>query len=175
MVFVMFAGTDTSSQSMNRIAQCLANHPQWLDALWEEQKALIEEFGEDINRKVCFSPTECPPPSVFCRTLRLVGGHLRLVSGHPPPSVLWGIYTLRVLGPCAVPFSAKVTDAYDRHTLMGSHGHILWTHQARRRLTASCISRLHFMHVLHAFRWCREVMWLLRWCKKLCASGHLSG
>ena len=50
--FLMFAGTDTTAVTICRAMQCLASHPEWLEALAEEQQRLIAEHGEKIDRKV---------------------------------------------------------------------------------------------------------------------------
>ena len=52
VMFLMFAGTDTTAATMCRAVQHLAQHPQWMDMLWEDQQRLIAEFGEEIDRKV---------------------------------------------------------------------------------------------------------------------------
>lgn len=58
VVFLQFAGTDTTAYALTRGALLLAEHPQWHEALWEEQQALMEEFGDAIDRRVL------PPPLV---------------------------------------------------------------------------------------------------------------
>lgn len=51
-MFLQFAGTDTTSHSLIRLAVALAQYPEWHEALWVEQQRLIEEFGPDIDRRV---------------------------------------------------------------------------------------------------------------------------
>jgi cytochrome P450 len=48
----MFAGTDTTSRMLARIVMYLSQHPQWLEAAWQEQRTLVAEFGESLDRKV---------------------------------------------------------------------------------------------------------------------------
>lgn len=52
LLFMQFAGTDTVSYGMTRMAVWLARYPQWHAALWEEQKRLMEEYGPEIDRRV---------------------------------------------------------------------------------------------------------------------------
>lgn len=48
-----FAATENSSYLLCNATMLLARHPEWLEALWNEQRALMEEFGEDnFDRKV---------------------------------------------------------------------------------------------------------------------------
>ena len=50
--FLLFSGTDTTAYTAARLMQRLAKHPEWLDALWEEQQRLMAEFGEELDRRV---------------------------------------------------------------------------------------------------------------------------
>lgn len=51
--FLMFAGTDTTSNLLLRIAIVLTRHPEWFQKLQEEQDRLRQEFGDTLDRKVC--------------------------------------------------------------------------------------------------------------------------
>lgn len=50
---VMSVGSLSLSHHLLREVVELANKPQWLDALWEEQQRLMEEYGPELNRQVC--------------------------------------------------------------------------------------------------------------------------
>lgn len=52
--FLLFSGTDTTAYTATRLLQRLAKHPQWLDALWDEQQRLMAEYGEELDRRVRF-------------------------------------------------------------------------------------------------------------------------
>ena len=59
---LMFAGTDTSSLSLSNAMKYLAKYPEWMTALADEQRHLIEEHGPEITQKVrplCLS-VDCP-------------------------------------------------------------------------------------------------------------------
>jgi cytochrome P450 len=53
IVFLIFAGTDTTAYTFTRLMQFLAKYPEWLQALTDEQAALVAEFGPDISQQVC--------------------------------------------------------------------------------------------------------------------------
>ena len=54
IVMLNFAATENSSYLLCNAIMLLAQHPQWLEAIYEEQKQLMEEYGEDnFHRKVC--------------------------------------------------------------------------------------------------------------------------
>lgn len=57
--FMQAAGTDTTGYTMTRAVVWLCKHPEWLQALWEEQQRLIAEYGDAIDRRVriCFAMT----------------------------------------------------------------------------------------------------------------------
>ena len=48
----MVAGMETTTFTVSQATRLLAQHPEWLQALWEEQERLIEEFGPSIDRRV---------------------------------------------------------------------------------------------------------------------------
>lgn len=52
VIMLMIVGTDTT-HSISKTMMFLAKHPQWMTALAEEQKRLIAEHGEELDRKVC--------------------------------------------------------------------------------------------------------------------------
>lgn len=53
VVMLNFAATENSSYALCQATMLLARHPEWFDAIWEEQKELIAQYGEDtIDRKV---------------------------------------------------------------------------------------------------------------------------
>jgi cytochrome P450 len=60
VMFLQFAGTDTTSYSMTRAAVWLARYPEWHDALWAEQQRLMAEYGDVIDRRV---RTSAPLPA----------------------------------------------------------------------------------------------------------------
>ena len=49
----MVAGMDTTTLIVSHATRYLAQHPDWLQALWEEQERLMAEFGTTIDRRVC--------------------------------------------------------------------------------------------------------------------------
>lgn len=63
VVMLNFAATENSSYALCQATMLLARHPEWLDAIWEEQKELIAQYGEDtIDRKVHIPNTPCLLP-----------------------------------------------------------------------------------------------------------------
>jgi cytochrome P450 len=52
IVLLMFAGTDTTLLSMLEIVKRLVRNPEVLERAAEEQRRLIEEFGETFDRHV---------------------------------------------------------------------------------------------------------------------------
>jgi len=56
--FLMFAGTDTTSNALLRMAVLLNRYPDWFRRMQAEQDRLREEYGDTIDRRVCK-----PPPS----------------------------------------------------------------------------------------------------------------
>lgn len=58
VIMLMFVGTDTTSYTMSRCMIWLSKHPEWLQALNEEQDRLIAEHGPELTpkvRKSCYS------------------------------------------------------------------------------------------------------------------------
>ena len=51
-MLIVVAGMDTTTLIVTQATRFLARHPEWLQALWEEQERLIAEFGPDIDRRV---------------------------------------------------------------------------------------------------------------------------
>lgn len=68
IVFLQFAGTDTTAYAMTRAAMYLAEYPKWHQELWEEQQALMAEYGDTIDRRV--RPPPLPPP-LLCSIMYL--------------------------------------------------------------------------------------------------------
>lgn len=52
VIGIMFAGTDTTSYTISRSMQWLAKHPEWLEALIEEQTRLKAEYGPELDQTV---------------------------------------------------------------------------------------------------------------------------
>ena len=48
----MHAGTDTTCFLVSRAFQLLSRHPSWLDKLWDEQQAIMQQHGTSINATV---------------------------------------------------------------------------------------------------------------------------
>ena len=61
IVFLQFAGTDTTAYAMTRAALYLAEYPEWHQELWQEQQELMAEYGDTIDRRV-----RPPPLSSLC-------------------------------------------------------------------------------------------------------------
>ena len=59
IVFLQFAGTDTTAYAMTRAALYLAEYPEWHQELWQEQQELMAEYGDTIDRRVR------PPPRLL--------------------------------------------------------------------------------------------------------------
>ena len=76
VVILLFAGTETTAQTMCLAMQCLASHPCWLDALGEEQQRLIAEHGEEIDRKVRATPVATPVSHTPLRSYAMAFMHL---------------------------------------------------------------------------------------------------
>jgi cytochrome P450 len=51
-VFLMLAGTDNTAYTLLRAVMLLAEHPQWLRAMADEQTRLVAENGDTINKQV---------------------------------------------------------------------------------------------------------------------------
>lgn len=66
--FLMFAGTDTTTQALLTMAILCHRHPQWFRKLQQEQDRLRAEFGDTLDRKACL-PAAPPPPSVTAAVL----------------------------------------------------------------------------------------------------------
>ena len=50
-----FAATENSSYLLCNAIMLLAQHPEWLLAIYEEQKVLMHEYGPDNwDRRVCY-------------------------------------------------------------------------------------------------------------------------
>lgn len=47
IVMLNFAATENSSYLLCNAIMLLAQHPEWLDAIYEEQKVLMDEYGPD--------------------------------------------------------------------------------------------------------------------------------
>ena len=60
---VMSVGSLSLSHHLLREVVELANKPQWLAALWEEQKQLMEEYGPGLGRQVRI---HSPPYTFSC-------------------------------------------------------------------------------------------------------------
>jgi cytochrome P450 len=73
--FLMFAGTDTTLLSMLEIVKGLVRNPEVLEKAAEEQRMLIDKFGEKFDRHVC----------ILCDHVVL----LREVMWGAPSSSLW--------------------------------------------------------------------------------------
>lgn len=58
--FLMFGGTDTTTQALVRMVVLLHRHPQWFRRLQQEQHRLRAEFGDTLDRK------ERLPPACVC-------------------------------------------------------------------------------------------------------------
>lgn len=78
---LMMAGIDTTSYVIGETTRFLVRHPEWLEALWQEQQRLIAEFGEDIDRKVRDTPVATPH-----RHLESLWAFLRICA----PGLAWG-------------------------------------------------------------------------------------
>lgn len=52
VLFLSFAGTDTTAYVISKTMTYLASHPEWMTALADEQTRLIAEYGEELDRKV---------------------------------------------------------------------------------------------------------------------------
>lgn len=52
VLFLMFAGTDTTSFNIIKVVQLLAQHPDWFDKVKQEQEAIIADIGDDLGREV---------------------------------------------------------------------------------------------------------------------------
>ena len=63
--FVQLAGADAPGYSITRVVKWLAVHPEWLDALGEEQHRLMQEYGDAIDRRV----------RTFCRRICHTGNN----------------------------------------------------------------------------------------------------
>lgn len=78
--FLMFAGTDTTSNALLRMAVLLNRYPDWFRKIQAEQDRLREEYGDTIDRRVCKPP---PPSSPFPRSLLHVVLALHMQGAAP--------------------------------------------------------------------------------------------
>jgi cytochrome P450 len=49
----MFAATDTTSFTLVMMMLYLKRYPEWFVELQKEQRRLMEEFGDTLDRRVC--------------------------------------------------------------------------------------------------------------------------
>ena len=88
---LMFAGIDTTAYVAAETTCFLVKHPQWLDALWEEQQRLIAEYGEHIDRRVqplSIDTSHCQLQNGLCSSCCSQNEHCLCVLAQEVPSSL---------------------------------------------------------------------------------------